>query len=250
MMAVAGVISAGAASSGLYPQFDNGKLRLVVGLGAGVLAALVVAVSSRIRSRIGAGACALGLAAMLGVVNTFLPAILMTVGEGGHPEGLLVALLFGVMFGAPTGIAYGIPLAVLAGLLARPLAETTLDAADRGRARASAWAIVLGTLIAMSAIQQDQPLVFVVLLLAFVVINVPPAVRGVLRVRARHDWTTRVHAGGEPRLRVRALSPEDDASSLVRFAEGATVVELLPTGDGVYRIPAAGIPLAIVADRP
>ena len=76
--------AAACAIAGLYPQFDEGRLRWLLGLTSAPLAACVVGVALRRRTALGAALAALGLAAILGVASTLFPLLALSFGVGSH----------------------------------------------------------------------------------------------------------------------------------------------------------------------
>jgi hypothetical protein len=240
-----------AACAGLYPQFDDGKLKPVLALTTGALAFVVTRMALRTPSRLASIGCAIGVSMVLGIANTIIPAYLVT-HEGASTGEFGVALLFGVMFGGPVGLFYGLVLAGLVGPVHPNLQRTSLDAADRVKVHAGIWCAIVAALSSRAGFAIGGS--FAGPLLAAAVAVAGFAVAGIHRWRlhARRSWTRRVRAGLEPLLRVRELSPYDP-TGLPRFAEGSSVVVVeyaptLPQKDGCYRTGACGVPIAVVAD--
>jgi hypothetical protein len=236
------------AFAGLYPPFDGGTLAMLIGLTTAVLAGVLVRIALEVKGSGSAMFSAFGLAMLFGWLNTVLPAFVLGF-TGGGSQMLGPALVFGVVFGVPTGLAYGIPLGVLVGLVHESAHGTSLDAADRGKVRASIWCGVLALLAFVLGFARDA-IVPTVIAALMMLASIFGAVFHTGRIRARRAWTERVRAGLEPMLHVRELSPADPPG-LPRFGDGRSVVvvDWTPSaGEGVYRSAAGGVPLVVLAD--
>jgi hypothetical protein len=239
------LVVAAAAFGGLYPQFDDGKLRVLLGFSTGTLACVALHVALRAPSRLAGMGCVVGLSMLFGIVNSIVPGIILTKGDE-----LVFALVFGAVFGIPTGLLYGLSLAALVGLVHEPLRGTSLDADDRTRARLGGWAAILGVLVILIASSFAQTMYVLGATAPLVFVGLALLVRHARRIRARRSWTKRVRAGLDPVLRVRGMAPTDPAG-LPRFGDGQSVVvvEWVPSAaDGLYRTAAGGVPLAVVTD--
>ena len=281
-LALAAAVGCGACGyAGLYPRFDDGSLRIVLGLTSAVFGAFVAgaAVSARTPSR--AFGLSLLFAAILGVVSTVIPSAILTHGK---PSETIFTVFFGSFFGAPTGVMYGIPLGILASCGQRYVHAKTHDATDRAARLGGFWlvavaAIALATTLTFDRAQMDWasstmkdatriPAVLAVMAMAA---GVATIVQSFVRQSARTQWLDGVRAGLVPKFRVRAADPRDCiealpclggdpgaegrtvASDVMR--EGVTVLEWLPdditvaSAGTAYRVSAAGRAVAVVTPR-
>lgn len=244
---VAGVGSGVAALGGLYPQFDGGKVRILFWLSTTVFGSLLAFLALRASTRTRAVVATFLLGAAFGWANAFFGAL---VAFQPNPSDIGVVLLFAGAFGVPTGLLYGVPLSLLLGPAFRGIRSASLDGADAAKSWASLWALVVGLSPLPLMTSFDVSLTPMLPALAVSALGLAALVVHARRLFARRAWMARVRAGKEPLLRIRPASPED-MSELVLLADGASVVELLPTAaavDGVYRSGALGVPLAVVAD--
>jgi hypothetical protein len=244
---LAGSVGAGtAAFAGLYPQLDDGKLRLLLAAIAAFLGGPLAAWASRARSWGHVTGRLLGVAAVLGIAATVPPAIAL-LGFAASPLAVLYGvLIFGVVLGAPTGMSYGVPLAIIASIGRRHAADESHTGTDRAQRAAGIFMIVIGTFSAGVAprLNTEWTLPFVVSLVV-VASGIVIAVRAQLRVRERAGFVWRVTSGLEPGFRLRAIDPHDDLGSLPRLAGGEMVIEQV-SGSTAYRSTALGTPVAVV----
>jgi hypothetical protein len=267
-LALAAALGCGVcAYAGLYPRFDEGKLRLVLALSCAPFAAAVVAAAMGARSAEAALVRAVMLSSVLGVAATILPAAMLSRHGSGEFVG---ACMFGAFFGAPTGALYGLPLGALCALGFRHLNAQTHEATDRAARVGGVWLVVVslvgaaGTL-ALDAAKMDWatetttapsrlPLVVA---LAGVLAGAFVIARPMVRMRRRSAWLARVRAGLEPTFRVRAVEVRDRVDALPRISVGADVevVEWCPdelggvTSGAAYRAAAVGTAVALVSEE-
>lgn len=250
-LAVAGGLGcAVTAYAGLYPQFDNGHLRLVIALTSAPFGAAVVATALSARSASWAFGRTVLLAALLGVVSTIAPAALLA---GRETANFTVLCFMGAMFGAPTGMIYGLPLGVLAALGHAHVRPPTHTANDRGSRVAGAWLGAISVLALLGAVGLDGPLPTRVAPFAAGLVGFAVLVRASLRARRRAAWLDRVRKGDEPDLRVRPLDRRDPVAVLPRLGVGSTVVAWCPAvpETSAYRQhPVLGTAVAVIADQP
>lgn len=265
-LALAAGLGAGVCGyAGLYPQFDEGALRLVLGLICAPFAAAVVAASLSAKSALGAMGRAVGLAAILGMAAVVLPAAMLSKHGSGE---FFAGCVFGAFLGAPTGALYGLPLGLLAAAGWRHGQAGTHDATDRAARLAGLWLVavsllgVLGTLLLDTAkmdwvdstmIQPSRLPVWVASAAALGGATV--AIRALLTARRRSAWLTRLRAGLEPTFRVRAIDVRDPVAALPRITDGASfeVLEWCPddleNAGAAYRVAAHGVAVALVSDE-
>jgi hypothetical protein len=259
----AGAGSAVCAYAGLYPQFDEGKLRVVLALTSAPFAAAVVAYALSARTAARAFGTTVLVAALLGVASTLVPAAILT---WNHSNEFFVACFFGVFFGAGTGIVYGLPLGILASLGHRHVQAKAHVANDRASRIAGAWLLgvaalgIAGTSLldkpkmdwATDTMMPASPLPALVGCAAAALGALVVLVASI-RVRHRAAWISRVRAGLEPRYRLRPVDLRDPIDMLPRLGNGITVVEFFASdvsesAGGAYRSAAAGMAVAIVED--
>jgi hypothetical protein len=262
-LVLAAALGAGACGyAGLYPRFDGGALRAVIGLTSMPFAGAVVAASLNARTPQKTIALAFGFSAILGMGSTVVPALLLS---GGDLAQFFMVCLFGAVFGAMSGALYGAPLALLARLGRNHMRVSTHDGVDRAARLAGIWlsciALVAlgGTLILDARILREAPLSMgsfpATVAAAVGVAGAAIALAASLRLRRRAAWVGRVRAGLEPAFRLRRLDGRDVVDDLPRLAEGGTVVELVqrdPIGSVVgsaYRVSALGVAVALVGDN-
>jgi hypothetical protein len=259
----AGAGSAACAYAGLYPQFDEGKLRVVLALTSAPFAAAVVAHALSARTAARAFGSTVLVAALLGVASTLVPAAILTWNRSNE---FFIACFFGLFFGAGTGIAYGVPLAILSALGHRHLHARAHDGTDRAARVAGIWLLLVAAIGVAGTSVLDQPkmdyatdtmmpasplpalVASAAALLGTLVILVAS-----LRLRRRAAWVARVRAGLEPRYRLRPVDLRDPIELLPRLGNGITVVEFFASdvsesAAGAYRTAAAGMAVAIVED--
>lgn len=263
-LAAASVGAGVAGFSGLYPQFDGGRLRPVLALTAAFFAPAILAATGRLSSRAKAIGATFALAALLGVVAAVVPAAILTFGDR-HGDMFLVAMMFGLALGAPCGLLYAIPIAVLGGVV-HPHTKTDarLDGADRVARFAGAWLALVSLFACAVTITFDaSKLTYLyyapTLLEVFYVVSpaVVAALAGIaglvvgvrahLRLRAARCFVARASAGREPGYRVRDAGASEDLSSLPACGPGSRVLEWCPSDareDGAYRSAAAGVAVA------
>lgn len=233
---------------GLYPLFDEGRLRVVLGLTTAAFGGVVMWLSLHTKSRAGAIASTIGLSTVLGAVNTFLPAVLLWSRGTSDVAQLGAMLFFGLIFGVPTGLGYGLALAPLVALVHRPHRPESWDVVDNAKLRAAMWTAVLAAMAFLGGATLDAPLAALTVALGVFAASVCLAGIVAFQDHARQAWTSRVRRGLDPHFRVRALEPGDPAG-LPRLAEGAHVIEAMPFGnENIYRVAASGVAVAIVAD--
>ena len=260
----AGAGSAVCAYAGLYPRFDQGSLRLVIGLTSAPFAAAVVAYALSARTGLRALGTALLTSALLGIASTVIPAALIT---WDHPNELFIACFFGILFGGATGVTYGVPLAILASLGHRHVHAQTHEGTDRAARIAGTWLFIVAALGVTGTCLLDEPkmdwatdtltapsplpalfgcAVAVAGWLAFLVAS--------MRLARREAWVARVRSGLEPSFRLRPMDLRDRIDGLPRLGNGLTVVEFLAgevsdtTAGSAYRTAATGTAVAIVRD--
>jgi hypothetical protein len=260
----AGLGCAVCAYAGLYPQFDDGKLRLVLGLTSAPFAAAVVAYALSARTAARAFGSTVLVAAILGVASTVVPAVVLT---WDHHEQLFFACFFGIPCGAATGVVYGLPLAVLSSLGHRHVRAQTHEGTDRATRLAGAWLVVVAAIGIAGTRILDQPTtpydtdtptqpspLPALAGCAAVLAGALSILLGSLRASRRAAWLTRVRSGLEPRFRLRPIDARDRVDALPRLGNGVTVVELradavsVTTAGSAYRVSATGSALAIVDD--
>lgn len=261
----AGVGCAVCAYAGLYPRFDDGKLRVILALTSAPFGAAVVAAALGARSAARAFGVTLLLAGLLGIASVMLPAAILSSRHGGND--FAAGCIIGAIVGAPTGVVYGIPLAILAALGHRQVRAQSHEATDRGARVSGSWLFFVALLGLLGTQALDQPTMdYDVTPYA----SIPPsplpsivacvaALGGVLliahatgRLRSREAWLGRVRVGLEPAFRLRPVDARDRVEGLPRISEGATVVEWCPDDRGeatAYRTAAAGVAIALVDDR-
>jgi hypothetical protein len=245
--------------AGLYPRFDDGKLRLVLAVTAAFFAGALVAGATARRSRAAAFALAVAVATVLGVGATILPAAILAA-EDNHGGIFVAGLFFGTIFGAPTGFVYGLPLALLSAIVQPAVASGSLGAADRAARASGLWLVPVALVALAGTLALDAPRADVVapsaLALLASVLGLVVAVAGHVRLARRASWVSRVSSGGEPGFRVREIDPRDPIELLPRFGDGGLVVEWNPSEAspesahrGAYRGAASGVAVALVDDR-
>lgn len=246
--------------AGLYPRFDDGALRVILGVTSVPFGAAVVAASLSARTAARAFGMAVLLAAILGAASVVIPAAVLARRDSGE---FFVACIFGGFFGFFTGALYGLPLGVLAGAGYRHLCAKTHEATDRAARVGGVWLAVVSLLGVAGTRLLDAPttdpatqtmthpstiptLVACGALLA----GIAAIVRASSRLKRRSAWIDRVRAGLEPAFRTRVVDPRDPVHGLPRLGEGATVVELVvdETSGAAYRVAAAGTAVALVSD--
>jgi hypothetical protein len=231
---------------GLYPRFDEGKLRVVIALTSAVFAAAVAAFAVRAPSSGGAAGRAIGMSALLGVANTILPAAILGGDRFGEFAGMCVV---GVFFGAPTGALYGVPLAVLVGFGHRHVRAGSANGTDQAARIAGLWSAAMGAGALAGSILLDDSSPPRLLAALVAAVGLAVWLRASRALRQRNAWIARVREGAEPRYRIRSPDLRDDLRAVPRLAEGDAVVELVPEAEetvSVYRFPAVGTPVAIV----
>lgn len=259
----AGAGSAVCAYAGLYPRFDGGSLRVVIGLTSAPFAAAVVAHALSRQSAVRAFGTTLVVSAVLGIASTMIPAAIIT---WNHSNEFVIACFFGAFFGAGTGVVYGIPLAILAAFGHRHVHAETHEATDRASRIAGTWLVFLAVIGVAGTCLLDEP-TFDPMTETMSKASPAPALLGCaallagalavtvasMRLRRRKAWLARVRSGLEPRFRLRPIDLRDRIDGLPRLSNGITVVELLasegPDGSGsAYRTAATGTAVAIVED--
>jgi hypothetical protein len=239
--------------AGLYPQIDQGNLRLLIAPTTGGLAAVLVWLALRPKSRAAAFGGALGLAAVLGAMNAVLPGVVLTMRDHTFRSDFLGIFLFAAMLGGPVGIAYGIPLATLVGVVHDPNRARSLDGTDQAKKRAAVWLALVSFLVLVLGRAIGEAWPFLLPAGTLVAFGIALAVHHARRVGARTAWALRVGAGAEPGLRLRPWTPEDDVALLPRFGDATrdplVVVEWTPVSPTAtaYRTTAAGTPIALVS---
>jgi hypothetical protein len=252
------------AYAGLYPRFDDGALRVVLGATSLPFAAAVVASSLSARSGARAFGMALLVAGLLGAASTIIPAAILARRNGGE---FIFACFFGGFFGAITGVLYGLPLAVLAGAGHAHVRAQTHESTDRAARIAGLWLAVV-SLVGLAGTRLLDPPVLdyatqtwsfpstipTAVACAAALAGLVAVVRASVRMRRRDGWIERVRAGLEPAFRTRVVDLRDRIDGLPRLGEGATVVEFVAdevseaTSGAAYRISAAGTAVAVVSD--
>lgn len=277
MVLAAGVGCGVCAYAGLYPRFDDGKLRIVVALTCAPFAAAVVGAALGARDGAKAFGRAVLFAAILGMAATIVPAAILARGS----DQFVFGCVFGAFFGAITGALYGLPLAVMCAVGHRHVRAATHEATDRAARASGVWLFVVaviglaGTLVldvptvdypSETAIAVAPSIVPVVVACAAGLAAVGVVVRAIMRISRRAAWIGRVRSGLEPAFRLRAADPRDRMDGLPRLGDfrepasrepndlgdDATVVEWCPeetSADTAYRIAAAGTAVALVNDR-
>lgn len=261
----AGIGCAACAYAGLYPRFDNGSLRVVLALTSAPFAAGVVAAALSARSASGAFGRAIGLAAILGVASTMVPAAILTSWRSGE---FVAAAVFGVLFGAPTGLLYGLPLATLAACAWKHVQAPSRESSDRAARFASLWLVAISALALLATSMLDVPTpdygtdamvvppqgpTFVAA--GALLTSLAVLVWSTLRLRKRTTWIARVRDGLEPAFRLRPMDARDGIHTLPRLGHGTTVVEWLADEDTkvatghAYRTAASGVAVAVVGDE-
>lgn len=259
----AGVGASVCAHAGLYPQFDEGKLRVVIALTSAPFAAAVVAYALSARTAARAFGTAVLSAAMLGVASTLLPAAILTWDNSNQ---FVVACLFGLFFGAGTGIVYGLPLAILAALGHRHVQAQAHEANDRASRIAGAWLLLVAAIGASGTSILDRPKMDwatetmvpasplpALVACAAAILGALVILVASIRLRRRAAWIARVRDGLEPRYRLRPVDLRDPIDMLPRLGNGITVVEFFASdvaesAGGAYRSAASGMAVAIVDD--
>ena len=248
-LAIAGGLGcAVVAHAGLYPQFDSGRLRLVLALTSGPFGAAVMATALNAKTATRAFLRTVVLAAILGVASTVVPAILLSSSDGSE---LGVLAIVGVLFGAPTGLMYGLPLGVLTAAGHAHVPEPTHLGNDRASRLAGAWLATAGLFAMGGALAFDQPLAGILTAASAALAGLVVLVRGEAALRQKNAWLERVRSGREPALRVRPLERGDAVDGLVRLGAGSTVVEWCPavpetTAYRQHRV--RGTAIAVIAD--
>lgn len=230
---------------GLYPRFDDGKLRILVALTTTVFAAAIGAYAVRAPNAASAVGRAIGMSALLGVANTILPAAILC----DRFEQFVGMCVLGFFFGAPTGALYGVPMGVLVGYGHRHVREGTANATDRAARVAGTWAAAMAFVALVGSFALDEVVVPRLVAALVTILGVGVALRASLALRRRNAWIARVREGTEPRYRIRAPDLRDDLRAVPRLAEGDAVIELVPEAEetlSVYRFQAVGTPVAIV----
>lgn len=245
--------------AGLYPRFDEGALRLILGATSAPFAAAVVAYSLSARSASRAFGRALLLSGLLGAASIVIPAAVLT-----HLGNDFVgACLFGSFFGAVTGVLYGVPLAILASKGHQHLQTSTHDATDRAARVAGVWLAVLALVALLTTRGLDRPvedyathamtypstLPTIVACLAALA-GIGAVALATLRLKRRRAFIERVRLGLEPAFRMRVADPRDPIAALPRLGDGATVIEVVldEASGSAYRVSAAGTAVALVSD--
>lgn len=258
----AGLGCAACAYAGLYPRFDDGKLRLVLALTSAPFGAAVVAAALGARSAARAFGLTLLLAALLGMASVVLPAAILAGEHGG--SNFVMGCIVGFVLGAPTGLIYGMPLAILTAYGHRHVRAQTHEGTDRAARVSGSWLffvaivglVIAQTLDAPTTDYSSRPFMFVPPSPLPSIVACVVALGGVLfiaqatrRLGARTAWLGRVRVGLEPAFRLRAADVRDRVEGLPRVSDGATVVEWLPDDTTAYRMAASGIAIALVDDR-
>lgn len=250
-----------AAFAGLYPQFDGGRLRLLLAATTGPAAAAIVTTALRGRRAPSAAAVrTLGMAAVGGVACTVLPAAALSF-DGGAGT-FLLACTFGVFFGSITGLVYGAPLALLAGIMARHARAGCSDGDDRAARVAGLWSAAAGVAVlawVLGGLERrglslglELHALAVPAAASLLVVGALVAAAAHARVARRARWLARVERGLEPALRLRPWCPSDEDLALPRVRPLAAhvpprVLEWHPDPSGsTYRARAEGVPVAVV----
>lgn len=264
-LVLAAAVGAGVCGyAGLYPRFDDGKLRLVLALTCAPFAAAVTAASLGAKSAEGAMARAVALSALLGMAAVVLPAAMLT----GHGSGeFFAACVFGGFLGAIVGALYGLPLGILCAGGWRNARTGTQVTTDRAARLAGGWLVMISLVGLLGTLLLDQEkwdwegrLVAAsstsawMLAAGGALAGVFMVVHALVRARRRASWVVRVRAGLEPTFRVRALDARDEVEGLPRIGEGesAEVVEWCPDdaahapSGAAYRAAAYGKAVAVV----
>lgn len=244
----ASIGGASAALGGLYPQFDDGKLRVLLGITAATFAGPLVAWASRAGSWGHVVARLLGVAMLLGIAATVPAAMILL--DGNVFAAVYGIIALGFIFGSITGLLYGIPLAILAAVAQRNVADASHTGNDRAQRAAGLWAMAIGAFVAgMSHVvnRESEWMVHSLLAIAIAVVGGFVALAAQRRINERARWILRVITDLEPSYRLRKPDPNDDLSSLPRLAGGAFVIERFsdPT-PYAYRRQAFGTPVAVV----
>lgn len=261
----AGLGCAVCAYAGLYPRFDEGRLRLVLALTSAPFAAAVVGWAVSARSAAGALGRTLGMSILLGIASTVIPAAILSTRGAGE---FVVMCIFGAFFGGATGALYGLPLALLSALGWRHVQAQTHAATDRAARVAGVWGFVVSLVGLAGTLLLDEPtfdpsrgallapsLLPALLALAAALAGIAVVVRALTRASRRSSWLARVRSGLEPAFRLRTLDARDRLDALPRISDGLTVVEWCPDGISeatsgtAYRVAAVGTAVAIVDDE-
>lgn len=261
----AAVGAAACAGAGLYPRFDEGRLRAVLAVTSALFAAAIVAYASTAKTRASAFGAALGTSTLLGVAATIVPSIILASQDRSSIFG--ACLVFGVVFGAPTGFLYGLPLATLAATVNRDANRASLSASDRAARASGIWLAAIACVALAGTLALDRTPLFpdrgrawetetvvtpAILACAAFALGVVAAVRAFVRLARRTAWVARVSAGELPGLRLRRIDARDVLASVPRLGDGPAVVEWAPAvavADGAqaaYRDAALGVPVAVV----
>ena len=260
-MALAAGIGCGVCGyAGLYPRFDDGALRVILGATSVPFAAAVVASSLSARTAARAFGRALGFAGILGAASIIIPAAILARHNGGE---FFFACAFGAIFGAVTGVLYGLPLAILVSAGHKHVHAQTHEATDRAARIAGLWLAVTALVGLAGTSLLDRPVmdwatqtmtypaaIPTIVACAALLGAVVTAVRATTRLKRRNAWVDRVRAGLEPAFRTRVVDQRDPVAELPRLGEGDTVVELVldETSGAAYRVAAAGTAVALVSD--
>ena len=246
--------------AGLYPRFDEGALRVILGVTSVPFGAAVVAASLSARSASRAFGMALLCAALLGAASTVIPAGILTFNESGA---FFFACLMGGFFGAFTGLFYGLPLAILAAVGWAHVRAATHDATDRAARAGGVWLAVVALVGLVGTRLLDPPALDYATQTTLYPSMIPSlvalsaALAGVLfiahassRMKRRRAWIDRVRAGLEPAFRTRVADWRDRVEVLPRLSEGETVIELVidDSSGAAYRVAATGTAVAVVSD--
>lgn len=248
------------AYAGLYPRFDDGELRLILGLTSAPFGAAVVAATVGAKDAPRAFWSAVGWAVLLGAASTFIPAAFLMSREIGS---FIFACVIGAFFGAFTGLFYGLPLGILSALGHAHVRANTHDATDRAARASGVWLGIVALIGLVGTQLLDQPRLLYrteemthpssapsIVALSVVIAGVAFVVHASRRMKRRRAWIDRVRAGLEPSFRTRVADVRDPFAVLPRLSEGETVIELVldESAGGAYRAAATGTAVAVVSD--
>jgi len=249
------------AYAGLYPRFDDGALRLILGLTSVPFGAAVVAATVGAKDTPRAFWAAIGWAVLLGAASTIIPAAFLSGSDFG---GFLAACAMGAFFGAFTGVFYGLPLGILAAVGNAHVRASTHDATDRAAHASGVWLGFVALIGLLGTQLLDQPRVLYrteemtqpssapsIVAVFAVALAIAFVVHASLRMKRRRAWIDRVRAGLEPSFRTRVVDLRDPVEVLPRLSEGHTVIELVldDRAGSAYRAAATGTAVAVVSDR-
>lgn len=247
-MVLASSLGAGVtALVGFFPDFSKSEalIRIAVVVGAAAFgASLAWSVTARPRTRVSTMVMAILMGGLYGFFNTIPASMILSVSQS---ERFFACLFFGVVFGVPTGMMYGSVIGLLALLILDPIARDTVDSFERGVLRLSLVSF-LGSVLNVAFALTTGTLMFTVAL-AWAALMLAIVLATLWRRQRRARFMARVRAGTEPRYILRPVHP-DDPQTLVRIADGTTVLEWRPEheNESAYRSSAGSVPLAIVND--